>query len=174
MAAVWACADAMMLLHKDWKSNLQMCRKSVPGSIVLVLRVALIAFSASLSQWQKTTPESIALIGLAICSAQLVLRILTPALFPDERVNDIIQRESQAFQLRTPLSTTMMLWLSQLSKVVMMSRCSCLPLVRLTSHRKSLLVTEMNDKDDEHFGGQGTSNTDHRQLEGPSAFLCLD
>lgn len=96
MAVVWACADIMMLLHKNWKHNVERVRGTCGGKILVILRVLLIIFCATFSQWQDTTPESIALIGLGVCSAQLVLRVLTGIAFPDERANEIIRKESQA------------------------------------------------------------------------------
>jgi hypothetical protein len=83
----------MILAHKGLKDNMGRCRckqtgqTKVIGIVLILLRGGLIAFVATLGQYE-TDPELLALIGLASISAQLFLRVVSTAVFPDDQVHD--------------------------------------------------------------------------------------
>ena len=81
MATVWFCLDCMTLFHLGLKQSHDRCQCSrskkvnVAGLLLVFLRVGLLLFMATLSQYE-TNPENLAVEGLMGVLLQLVLRKL--------------------------------------------------------------------------------------------------
>jgi hypothetical protein len=92
LAIVFFCSDAMILAHKGLKDNMGRCRckqtghTKIIGIVLVLLRGGLIVFVATLSQYE-TNPEHLALIGLASICAELALRVVSTAVFPDDQIH---------------------------------------------------------------------------------------
>jgi hypothetical protein len=86
LAIVWFTSDLMTLCHKGISSNLDRCycdkdsKFSKIGAVVIFLRLSLLAFIATLSQYMYD-PTYIAIIGLAGNMAQVILREMSTAIF---------------------------------------------------------------------------------------------
>jgi hypothetical protein len=86
MALVFLCSDTMILVHRGIEDNLGRCRFTHTGSlkvislILVLLRVGLIVFIATLSQY-CTEPVSIAFIGLLAIMSQVGLRFVGSSIF---------------------------------------------------------------------------------------------
>eukprot|EP00429_Kryptoperidinium_foliaceum_P009009 CAMPEP_0176014928 /NCGR_PEP_ID=MMETSP0120_2-20121206/7074_1 /TAXON_ID=160619 /ORGANISM="Kryptoperidinium foliaceum, Strain CCMP 1326" /LENGTH=329 /DNA_ID=CAMNT_0017347881 /DNA_START=487 /DNA_END=1476 /DNA_ORIENTATION=- len=86
MAVVWACSDLMIVNHRGLKDNFGRCRFShagvlrLVGSILVLLRVGLICFIATLSQW-VTQPSLLAFVGLMGIFTQVCLRVIGSVYF---------------------------------------------------------------------------------------------
>jgi hypothetical protein len=89
MALVFLCSDVMILVHRGLEDNLGRCRFTHTGSrrvislVLVMLRVGLIVFIATLSQY-CTEPVSIAFIGLLAIMSQVGLRFVGSAIFESE------------------------------------------------------------------------------------------
>lgn len=80
MASAWACLDLMALTHQGMGAAVQ--RASVKfGVLLATVRVALIVFVATLSQYE-TDPEVLSLVGLACLVVQVTTRILGDVVYP--------------------------------------------------------------------------------------------
>ena len=93
MAIVWFCSDLMITIHRGLKDNLGRCRfeqegstKKVLGLCLVLIRVGLIAFIATLSQY-VTEPDFLAFIGLMGILTQVALRYIGSIIF-DEHDDD--------------------------------------------------------------------------------------
>jgi len=81
LATVWFCLDVMTLLHLGINTSHNRCQCSgsekfnVKGIILVIMRVGLLVFMATLSQYE-THPENLAVAGLMGVLLQLVLRKL--------------------------------------------------------------------------------------------------
>jgi hypothetical protein len=98
-AVVYFCSDAMLLMHRGLKDNLGRCRcpdskrAKVKGIVMILLRICMWAFMATLSQWQ-TDPTLLSAIGLASIVAQILLRFVASGVFVDDRVHiDLKERQ---------------------------------------------------------------------------------
>jgi hypothetical protein len=89
MAVIWFCMDLMLFLHSGFTKLNGRCRcaetktYSHKGVVLVFLRVALLGFIATLSQWE-TDPQKVSWIGLGATCVQLLLRTLGNFLFRDE------------------------------------------------------------------------------------------
>ena len=92
MAIVWLCQDLMMLMHKGLKDNVGRCRckhthKTRFVAVALIVpRVGLIVFIATLRGY-VTDPLLLAVIGLCGIIAQVILRVISNIVFPDDGVH---------------------------------------------------------------------------------------
>mmetsp|Transcript_5885 Transcript_5885/g.9781 ORF Transcript_5885/g.9781 Transcript_5885/m.9781 type:complete len:541 (+) Transcript_5885:61-1683(+) len=100
-AVVYFCSDAMLLAHRGLKDNMGRChcgetkKAKINGIILLVLRVAILVFIATLSQYE-TDPLLLTLIGLATVFGQVVLRVVSSIIFADDRVHvDLKENQEQ-------------------------------------------------------------------------------
>lgn len=81
LATVWFCLDCMTLFHLGFQNSHDRCqcarskKFNIKGIVVVLLRVGLLAFMATLSQYE-TNPETLAELGLVGVVLQLVLRKL--------------------------------------------------------------------------------------------------
>jgi hypothetical protein len=79
LAVIFFCLDGMNLLHLGQEECQKRCvfggRKNLRGMCVVAIRIGLIVFSATLSQWQ-TKPKNLAIIGLLCVLTQLSMRKL--------------------------------------------------------------------------------------------------
>jgi hypothetical protein len=91
-AIVYFCSDAMILCHRGLKDNMGRCRcgetkkAKITGLVLLALRVAILVFIATLSQY-LTDPLLLTAIELASIFAQIVLRVFASIVFSDDRVH---------------------------------------------------------------------------------------
>lgn len=92
MALVWFSQDFMLFLHSGFRKMQGKCyckhshKLKAKAAVFVILRAALLAFIASLSQYE-TDPEHLALYGLAGVVMQLILRVIGNIVFPEERVH---------------------------------------------------------------------------------------
>lgn len=92
LATVWLCSDLMLILHHGLGEMRGRCRCkytkkfNVRGSILIFIRLCLLVFIATLSQWE-TDPDHVAVIGLAGVFTQLLLRVFGSVFFPSEQVH---------------------------------------------------------------------------------------
>lgn len=114
MAAVWLLCDLLVLVHKGIKENMHACQNApVPqlvkllGIPLLLIRVGLIVFMATLSQY-VTDPSHIAFYGLLGLVVQVVLRVVGTSLYEpdheDEEYEEILKHgmtgeKSMAFEM---------------------------------------------------------------------------
>jgi hypothetical protein len=81
LATIFFCLDCMTILHLGMKESEERCvcketkKKNSKGMVLLILRVGLIVFCATLSQWM-TEPQDLAGVGVACVLGQLLLRKL--------------------------------------------------------------------------------------------------
>jgi hypothetical protein len=81
LATIFFCLDCMTILHLGIEESQDRCvckatkKKNSKGMFLLVLRIGLIVFCATLSQW-LTEPDNLAEIGVACVLCQLFLRKL--------------------------------------------------------------------------------------------------
>jgi hypothetical protein len=81
LAMIFFSLDCMTILHLGIKESQERCvcketrKKNSKGMVLLVLRIGLIVFCATLSQWM-TEPQDLAGIGVACVLGQLLLRKL--------------------------------------------------------------------------------------------------
>ena len=85
MAIVFACSDLMILTHRGIASNYQCsCKKSLPvrvlAVVLILIRVGMIGFTASLGQWM-TDPPTLSFVGLCSIIFQVLLRFVGTALY---------------------------------------------------------------------------------------------
>lgn len=91
MAIVWFCSDALILVHRGIKANVGRCtcihtkKVQFKGVFLVIVRAGLIAAAATMSLYE-TDPERLALFGLAGIILQLMLRITSSIMFPDDLV----------------------------------------------------------------------------------------
>lgn len=114
MAAIWFLNDLLILVHKGIKENMERCKDTPAPKLVkllgiplLLARIGLVAFMASLSQY-ATDPSLIAFVGLWGVVAQVALRVVGTFLYheeteEDEAYQDILKHglsgeQSMAFQ----------------------------------------------------------------------------
>ena len=94
MATVWFCLDVMMIVHRGIDTNVSRCtcsrtkKMKLTGLLLIFVRAGLIVLIATLSQYVRD-PEVLALIGLSATFSQLILRIFSSIVFPDERVHEV-------------------------------------------------------------------------------------
>ena len=92
LTTIWFCLDAMTLLHLGIKSSHDRCQCehtkafNVKGIFLLVCRVGLLVFMATLSQYE-TDPENLALLGLMGVVLQLAFRKLGTMYLSAEQVH---------------------------------------------------------------------------------------
>jgi hypothetical protein len=92
MALVWFCQDSLLFLHNGFHKMQGQCycehthKLRVKCALILILRVALLVFIATLSQYE-TDPQHLALYGLAGVIAQLILRVVGSIIFPQPQVH---------------------------------------------------------------------------------------
>lgn len=92
MAIAWVCLDLMILTHKGIKTNMKRCevecrltsakRVSKGGVVFAAVRVGLVAFIASLSQYVQD-PEMLAIIGMIGIILQVLTRLLGDLVYPE-------------------------------------------------------------------------------------------
>eukprot|EP00978_Attheya_sp_CCMP212_P046128 scaffold375638_cov58-Attheya_sp.AAC.1 len=93
LAIVWFTSDMMTICHKGLSSNWDRCHCdkdsnfSKIGAFVIFLRICLLVFIATLSQY-VSDPTPIAIIGLVGNMAQVILREMSTAIFSDGNVHD--------------------------------------------------------------------------------------
>jgi hypothetical protein len=87
MAIVFLCSDLMILTHRGIVSNYRSCKDKhkpfavhVLAVILLLIRVGMIGFTASLSQW-ITEPSTLSMIGMCAILFQVLLRVVGTALY---------------------------------------------------------------------------------------------
>jgi hypothetical protein len=77
LAIIFFCLDSMTLLHLGMEESQDRCvfkgRRNFKGMGLVALRLGLIVFTATLSQW-VTKPKDLAIIGMFCVLAQLLLR----------------------------------------------------------------------------------------------------
>lgn len=89
LAIVWICQDLMMLMHKGLKDNMGRCRckhthkTKFVGIALIMARVGLIVFIVTLRGY-VTDPLLLAVIGLCGIIAQVILRVISSIVFPDD------------------------------------------------------------------------------------------
>lgn len=92
LAIIFFCLDCMTILHLGIKESQERCvcketkKKNCKGMFLLVLRLGLIAFCATLSQW-LTEPQDLAGICVACVLCQLLLRKLGGAYLSSNQVH---------------------------------------------------------------------------------------
>ncbi len=103
MAVVWLCSDLMILTHGGIKAHVQKCTDSnrtrpmrVLGLVLLLTRIGMIAFIATLSQY-FTEPEGLAFIGLCGIAFQVVLRVVGTFLYGPVFNSNADPNESENF-----------------------------------------------------------------------------
>ena len=95
MAIAWICLDWMCLTHQGIRRNVERCevkcrltsakRVSKLGVMFAAIRVGLIAFIASLSQYVQN-PELLSIIGMIVIIAQVLTRLLGDLVYPKAKV----------------------------------------------------------------------------------------
>jgi len=91
LAIAWICLDLMILTHQGLRSNVRRCECQITkkisklGVLFAFIRVGLVAFIASLSQYVKN-PELIAIIGMVAIIAQVFMRVLGDMIYPKAKV----------------------------------------------------------------------------------------
>jgi len=81
LAIIFFCLDVINFLHLGMEESRGRCvcktskRKNVKGIILVVVRLGVLAFTATLSQWESE-PENLAVIGVICVLVQLLLRKL--------------------------------------------------------------------------------------------------
>jgi hypothetical protein len=92
MAVVWLTCDLMIIVHRGLKDNLNRCycehtHKARSLAITLIVsRVGLIVFIATLSLY-VTDPLVLPVTGLCCIFVQLILRVISGVVFPDDGVH---------------------------------------------------------------------------------------
>jgi len=99
VALVWLCSDLMIINHRGIYDNLGKCRvgrssflRGVALSLAF-LRVALIAFMTTLSQW-VVEPSTLAIVGLVGIKCQILLRVVGTSYFGPEYTGDDVDEGS--------------------------------------------------------------------------------
>lgn len=91
LAIAWVCLDLMILTHQGLRNNVRRCecqitkRVSKVGVFFAFIRVGLVAFIASLSQYVQQ-PELIAIIGMVTIIAQVFTRVFGDMIYPKAKV----------------------------------------------------------------------------------------
>ena len=91
LAIAWICLDLMILNHQGLRNNVRRCecqitkRVSKVGVFFAFVRVGLVAFIASLSQYVQK-PELIAIIGMVTIIAQVFTRVFGDMIYPKAKV----------------------------------------------------------------------------------------
>lgn len=81
LAVIFFALDGMSLMHVGFSHSLKRCkcaktkRYNIKGNFLVLCRVSLIVFAATLSQWE-TNPQNLALDALVVTISQIVLRKL--------------------------------------------------------------------------------------------------
>ena len=92
MAVVWLTCDLMLIVHRGLKHNIARCywkrthKAKFLAVTLILLRVGLIAFIATLFLY-VTDPLVLPVIGLCCIFAQLILRVISSVVFPDDGVH---------------------------------------------------------------------------------------
>lgn len=92
LAVVWFCTDVMLIVHKGLKDNVGRCKckhthkTKLVAVVLILLRVGLIAFMATLFLY-VTDPLLLPVTGLCCIFGQLILRVISNVVFPDDRVH---------------------------------------------------------------------------------------
>jgi len=87
LAIAWICLDLIILTHQGIRNNANRCKLqrtkkiSIIGISLAFVRVSLIAFMASLSQY-VTEPQSVAIIATCAIIAQVITRFLGDLIYP--------------------------------------------------------------------------------------------
>jgi hypothetical protein len=87
MALVFFCMDAMSIAHRGISANVHRCECEATQKtrylvvLLIALRVAVIGFIASLSQY-TTAPGVLAFVGMCVILVQLFLRVMGSFAFP--------------------------------------------------------------------------------------------
>jgi len=79
LAIIFFCLEVMSFLHLGFVESQERCvmqgGKNYSGLVLVAIKVALIGFTASLSQWE-TRPKTLSIIGLCLVVFQLAMRKL--------------------------------------------------------------------------------------------------
>jgi hypothetical protein len=94
LSVVFFSLDFMSLLHLGEEHSKERCycastkKKNYKGYFLLLVRGGFLCFVATLSQW-ITDPETLAEIGLASVSFQILIRVLGAIIFPSQQVHAV-------------------------------------------------------------------------------------
>lgn len=101
MAVIFTCLDVMTLLHVGWKQSVaRLGRNNCMGMFAIFLRVVLIVFIATMSQYERDH-KTLSVTGLCCVLAQLALRkMANKYLAPDHHhshlpVDDKVKTDSE-------------------------------------------------------------------------------
>lgn len=90
MAAIWFCLDLMILSHRGLSDTMKKCKaqgmRKVLGVVLILMRIALIAFMATLCLYVKEG-SLLSLLGMVGILAQLTLRVIG-TLYIEEKEED--------------------------------------------------------------------------------------
>ena len=99
LAAVFLLSDLLIVVHKGFKEHMDKCKRNhtskaakLLGLPLLLVRIGLIAFMASLSQY-TTDGTIIAFVGLMCILVELMLRVVGTSLFKEENEEDKVYQE---------------------------------------------------------------------------------
>ena len=99
LAVAFVCLDGMSIAHKGVNENLSRCKCKQthtvrPAIIIMIIcRIALVAFFATLSQY-CTDPSSLATLGLVGIACQLLTRVVGSFIFPPDEA----EQEDEALE----------------------------------------------------------------------------
>jgi hypothetical protein len=92
LAVIFLALDVMSICHVGFENGKHKCvcsetkTRNVKGMILVVFRVGVIAFTATLSQW-ITSQKTLAGTGVALTILQIMLRYIGSVLFPSGQVH---------------------------------------------------------------------------------------
>lgn len=94
LAAVFLLSDLLIVIHKGFKEHMEHCKKSeapkitkLIGSVLLIIRIGVVAFMASLSQYE-TDGTLLSFLGLIAIFVSVSVRIVGSAMFREETEED--------------------------------------------------------------------------------------
>ena len=99
LAAVFLFSDLLIIVHKGIKEHMYKCKNNqrskaakLLGLPLVIVRIALIVFMATLSQY-ATDGGLISFVGLVCIVVELMLRVVGTALFKEETEEDEVYQE---------------------------------------------------------------------------------
>ena len=99
LAAVFLLSDLLIIVHKGMKEHMDKCKNNqrskaakLLGLPLLLVRIAVIVFMATLSQY-ATDGSLISFVGLVCILVELMLRVVGTALFKEETEEDEVYRD---------------------------------------------------------------------------------
>lgn len=99
LAAVFLLSDLLIIVHKGMKEHMDKCKNNqrskaakLLGLPLLLVRIAVIGFMATLSQY-ATDGSLISFVGLVCILIELMLRVVGTALFKEETEEDEVYQD---------------------------------------------------------------------------------